>query len=320
MANEFKSAFTQQMEAFLEHRKQSGVKSLEGDIGYLKKLDRFLVCHGISNIMFGKDLAEKWKEPLPNESEIGRYKRINATKRFMEYLFAKGYPVFQFRDIKAPRSNFTPHIYSDDEVMRYFEAVDSYEPPVNKKNRIQIPVLFRIIYCCGTRITETLRIRKCDVDLESGIIRLSETKNAKQRYVVMSSSLHELMKEYAGKTFFLLSDNDYIFTTLKGTAIDADVVRDLHIMFLSQAKIPYLSGVSGPRIHDWRHTFAVNSFRQMIEKGYDMYVSLPVISAYMGHDSIAATEKYLRLTESMYPYLEDKFSKTINEIFEEGIS
>lgn len=320
MTNDFKSPFAQHMESYIEYRKQCGVKNLGGDIGALKKLDCFLVIHRISDVAFNKDLAELWREPLPNESEIGRYKRINATKRFMEYMFAKGYPVFQFRDIKAPRKNFRPYIYSDDEIRRYFEAVDTYEPSVNKKNRIQIPVLFRIIYCCGTRITETLRIRKYDVDLDAGIIRLSETKNKKQRYVVMSSSLHELMKEYASKTFFLLSDKDYIFTTLKGTAIDADVIRDLHIMFLSQAGIPYLGGGTGPRIHDWRHTFAVNSFRQMIENGHDMYVSLPIISAYMGHDSIAATEKYLRLTESMYPYLEDKFSKTISEIFEEGIS
>lgn len=320
MNNNFASPFAKHMESYLAYRQQSGVKCLQDDTRSLKRLDNFLIIQGITEISFNKDIAEMWKEPLPNESEIGRYKRINNTKRFMEYMFAQGYPVFQFRDIKAPRSNFCPHIYSDDEIRRYFEAVDSYEPSANKKNRIQIPVLFRIIYCCGTRITETLRIRKQDVDLENGIIRLSETKNAKQRYVVMSASLQALMKEYADKTFFLLSDNGYIFTTLKGTAIDADVIRDLHIKFLSQAGIPYLSGGSGPRIHDWRHTFAVNSFRQMIGKGHDMYVSLPIISAYMGHDSIAATEKYLRLTESMYPYLEEKFSVTIDQIFEEGIS
>lgn len=135
MTNDFKSPFAQHMESYIEHRKQCGVKNLGGDIGALKKLDCFLVIHRISDVAFNKDLAELWREPLPNESEIGRYKRINATKRFMEYMFAKGYPVFQFRDIKAPRKNFRPYIYSDDEIRRYFEAVDTYEPSVNKKNR-----------------------------------------------------------------------------------------------------------------------------------------------------------------------------------------
>lgn len=72
-----------------------------------------------------------------------------------------------------------------------------------------------------------------------------------------------------------------------------------------------------PRIHDWRHSFAINSFKQMIDKGMDMYVALPILSTYLGHKTIMATERYLRLTVSMYPYIEKKFSKTLDEIFGE---
>jgi hypothetical protein len=55
----------------------------------------------------------------------------------------------------------------------------------------------------------------------------------------------------------------------------------------------------------------------MIDNGMDMYVALPILSAYLGHKTIMATERYLRLTVSMFPYLEEKFSKTLDEVFGE---
>ena len=76
-------------------------------------------------------------------------------------------------------------------------AVDSYTSGMNRKDAIQYPVLFRILYCCGTRINETLGIRKKDVDLDKGILLLNETKNDKQRYVVVGDDLKALLNEYA---------------------------------------------------------------------------------------------------------------------------
>ena len=309
------SIYSDQILKFLQFREQCGVKNIENEFPDYRRLDEFIIKQEIKSITFTKEHASHWRSPLEGESETARYKRINNTKRFFEYLFLKGFTVFQFRDIKAPKSNFTPHIYSEEEITRYFKAVDSYKCSIHRKNCIQFPVLFRILYCCGTRITETLMIRKKDVDLESGIIKLSETKNAKERYVVMSEELLLLMKEFANKVFYEISDNGYIFRNYRGSCFSSDWISELHVKMLHQADIPYISNGSGPRLQDWRHSFAVNSFRQMIDNGLDMYVALPILSTYLGHKTIMATEHYLRLTVSMYPYLEKKFERTLNEIF-----
>ena len=65
-----------------------------------------------------------------------------------------------------------------------------------------------------------------------------------------------------------------------------------------------------------RHTFSVYSFKQMIDSGLDMYVALPILSAYLGHKSIAATEKYVRLTMGIFPYIEEKFRDKLEMVFE----
>jgi len=63
------------------------------------------------------------------------------------------------------------------------------------------------------------------------------------------------------------------------------------------------------------HTFAVRAFKQMIDAGIDMYASLPILSTYLGHKSIYDTEKYLRLTMLIYPYIEEKCHDHMEAIF-----
>lgn len=313
----FCSVFAQELNNYIEYRHNSGIKSMAIDYNECRKLDAFFEREKFDNIHFTHAEAERWKEQLSGESPIGRYKRINITRRFFEYLAVKGYPVVVFRDIKEPKTAFVPHIYTEEEIARYFQAVDSYEPPKAKKNRIMFPVLYRLLYCCGTRINETLSIRKMDVDLVNGVIKLSETKNCKERYVVMSESMLALMRDYADKTFYLLSDTDCIFQKRNGEKLTKSYIYKHHVDILRLAGIPYRAGGQGPRIHDWRHTFAVNAFKQMIDSGIDMYVSLPIMSAYLGHASIEATERYIRLTVAMYPYIEEKFSSSLDKVFKE---
>jgi integrase len=177
-------------------------------------------------------------------------------------------------------------------------------------------VLFRILYCCGTRINETLNIRKKDVDLDEGIIKLVVTKNGCERYIVLGDDLLSLMSKFASKCFYLLGDDDYIFTSSNGARLTGDIIHDHHCLFLKKAGIPFLGGGEGPRIQDWRHSFAVYSFKQMLDAGTDMYVALPILSTYLGHKTIFATEHYVRLTMSIFPYIEEKFKEKLEKVFE----
>ena len=56
----------------------------------------------------------------------------------------------------------------------------------------------------------------------------------------------------------------------------------------------------------------------MIDAGMDMYTSLPILSTYLGHKSIYATEHYVRLTMSLYPYIEERFGPKAEKIFGEA--
>lgn len=310
----FESAFAEEMNAFLDYRVASGYLE-RGFYNHFRIFDRFCREHGICEPSFSKNNAAKWVQKRDFEASTTHYARVNGIKHFLIYLHKKGFDVFITRDIKFKPTDFQPHIYTDDEIERYFRVVDAYTPSRNRKDAIQYPILFRLMYCCGTRINETLGIRKCDVDLDSGIIKLHETKNNRERYIVLGDDMHSLMTQFADKCFYLLDNEGYIFTNSNGGRISGDTVYDAHRYFLDKAGIPFLGDGFGPRVHDWRHTMAVKSFKQMVDSGLDMYVALPILSTYLGHKGINSTERYVRLTTSIYPYIEERFRTKIEEIF-----
>lgn len=85
----------------------------------------------------------------------------------------------------------------------------------------------------------------------------------------------------------------------------------------------WMAGIShggkgkGPRLHDLRHTFCVHTLAHQVREGVDLYCALPVLSAYLGHTSVAATQHYLRLTAEAYPDLIQSVSNVCAYIFPE---
>ncbi len=314
----FTSVFAPELASYLEHKINSGFKE-RSFLYKLKKFDRFCLDLGLTVPVFTKEHADEWLKRRDGEASTTHYSRINLIKKFLNFVAEKGNDVFVTRDIAFKPTNFQPHIYTQEEIRKYFLAVDALKSSKNRKDAIQYPVLFRLLYCCGTRINETLSIHKKDVDLEAGIIRLVETKNNCERYIVLGDDVALLMRDFASKSFYLLDDKDYIFTSSNGGRLGADTVYRRHRHFLKDAEVPYLGGYQGPRIQDWRHTFAVYAFKQLADAGLDLYVALPILSTYLGHKTIYATEHYLRLTMSIYPDIERKFRAKMDAVFgEEG--
>ena len=311
---EFGSGFADEINKYIDHKVANGYKEKSFTI-LLRDFDRFCIRRGITGVSFTREDVDAWSAKRETEATTSHYARVNKIKCFMEYLKLKGYDVCLLQDVFFKATGFQPHIYTNDEIRRYFHAVDTYSSGRSKMDVVILPVFFRLLYCCGTRINETAGIRKRDVDLDAGIIKLLETKNGCERYIILNAEMKKLMARFADKCFYLYKDDDYIFPSVAKTRREGKRIYEIHRLLLQRAGIPYIGGGHGPRIHDWRHTFAVRSFKQMIDRGMDMYVALPVLSTYLGHKTIYATERYVRLTMDLYPYIEAKYSKKFNSIF-----
>lgn len=81
----------------------------------------------------------------------------------------------------------TPYIFTEDEIRRIFQIADSLEPCASVPLRHQVmPVLLRVLYGCGLRISEALELRVADVDLSNGLLHIRHGKNGRERLVPMS--------------------------------------------------------------------------------------------------------------------------------------
>jgi integrase len=87
---------------------------------------------------------------------------------------------------------------------------------------------------------------------------------------------------------------------------------------LRAAKIPHGGRGHGPRIHDLRHTFAVRRLEAWYREGVDVGTKLPVLSTYLGHESIAGTQRYLQLTVSLHPDLSSALEQRYGALIPQG--
>lgn len=265
--------------------------------------DRFTVENGVATIGLTKELADKWAEKRPNESDVTRYKRVNDIINFSVYLNHLGYSSYIPRQIKSYQSNFTPYIFSHKELKSFFAASDTIEAKRDSPIKYIIPVIFRLIYGCGLRASEALSLKCCDVNTDAKYIIVREPKNGHDRMLPISDSLADICTIYQKQHLNRYSKGDYFFSRNNLKKYSSDHLYYCFRKILWQAGISHGGKGKGPRIHDLRHSFSLHSMESMLRSGLDLYYSLPILSNYLGHQSLEATDKYVRLTSQMYPEL-----------------
>ena len=198
-------------------------------------------------------------------------------------------------------STFVPHIFTVDEISRILNAADNLPYRKNAPTRhLVIPAVIRLLYSCGLRVNEALRLRTTDVDLESGVISIFNGKGGKDRLVPIHSSLSEYLREYTGK---LLLDKEWFFPSASGHYSSNTIYENFReLLFMSHI---HHTG-NGPRVHDFRHTFAVHTLEKQLAEGYDPMIIVPRLAAYLGHKSYRETCWYIHLTIASFPELAQK--------------
>ena len=202
--------------------------------------------------------------------------------------------------VKA-RHRTPPYVFSDEEIRRLFEAIDT-QPLSEGSNRALVdPVLFRVLYATGLRISEALNLQLRDVDQERCTLEVREGKNRENRVVPVTRRLAGTLQAYIAAAHPDPEPADHLFHTGDpSTPADKSTIYNRFRRYLADADIPHFAP-GGPHIHSLRHGFAVQNLRRWAADGSDLAVMLPYLSAYMGHADLRGTQYYLRLTADAYP-------------------
>ena len=288
-------------EEFVAFKRAQGYKYYS-EAKDLSRFCRFTEQYGLTAPVLTRELAMDWTAPREGEAEKSRLHRVSLLNQFSKYLKLTGHEVCSLPSGNWKQSSFTPYVFTHEEIGRIFLAADSIRPIAQARDlHKELPVLFRLLYGCGLRVSEAVGLRCRDVDLEKGVLTIREAKNGRDRLIPLSQSLLELLRSYRNDTASWLQEDDFFFPAPDRTILSPNTVYQRFRKILWAAGIPYNGKGNGPRLHDMRHTFAVHTLQKWVERGEDLTAMLPVLSVFMGHKSMRATSQYLRLAAEVYP-------------------
>lgn len=296
----FLSQFSSAMEEFIVFRCNLGYKRLTYEC-YLKKLDKFIAERFPNEETLTKNVVMKWIEYTPTAGSA------RIVRLFAEYLVNTGIDAFILpANFIGRKKRSMPYILSDAELNRLFRSIDKHS--LNKGICLikgTYSVMFRLIYTCGLRPSEGIKLKREHVSESTGEILIANSKSNRDRTVIMSDDMNAYMKQYLSIWEITHEDNPYLFP-FGDSHIKYNQARDF-LRSCWQDANPTIDQTALPkiRIYDLRHRFATENIMRWTEQKENIPALLPYLKTYMGHADLSGTEYYLHLMpERISAYME----------------
>lgn len=307
----FKSIFKNELNYFIKYKRDSGLK-YENEVFRLKYVDNILYNSNLKSKKITKAMFYNLTERR-NMKEANYARQYGVTKDFCKFLIFHGYKNIYCENKKFNiTNNYKPIIFNDEEIILLFQTMDEYKNKYLNKKYYKLyysySILFRLLYACGLRVSEVVKITIYDINFSENTINIIDSKRHISRLIVFSDSMKKCLEDYI--KLFNIKDG-LLFQNINNTKINTSSLRSFY------KKILQLSNLNdNSHIHDLRHCFCNEALNQMLEKGYDENVVVVYLYKYMGHKYITETEYYLHFTDYNKKKLietNDTFSKSLYE-------
>ena len=272
---------------------------------HLKRFDAFTADIYSSATSLTKDIVMAWCTKKAHEKQQTLCSRASIIRQFgiyMNTLDERAYVIP--KNYFKSGQQYTPYIYTHDELNRFFKETDRCDYCSECPYRhLIMPILFRMIYSCGLRVSEARSLKVNDIDLDHGILTIHQSKNDISRLVPMTEAMRKKCQAYSDEVHLTSRGDDYYFQIKNGRPLTHSNVYKNFRKFLFRAGISHGGKGVGPRIHDFRHTFAVHCLKKWSLENRDLMVYLPILRTYLGHASFNETAYYLRMTADVFPQI-----------------
>ena len=252
------------------------------------------------------EAALVWTQLTVNASPITLSHRLGAVRGFARYLQSID-PTTQIppSGMFGTPQRYIPHIYTDQQLDALLAASRRLEPALRATT---IHALFGLLIASGMRIGEALGLTGDDIDLVGEVLTIRYAKFDRDRLVPLHPTVTGMLDDYArhrdrqrsaserGGPFFVSGDD---------IALSYNVVQAAFRAVIAHTGVVTTTG-QRPRIHDFRHTFAVNTLIGWQRDGIDIAGRLPVLSTYLGHVSPASTYWYLHAVPELMRHAADR--------------
>jgi len=288
------STLREAIKNYLELRRSLGFKLRKEGI-YLSKFASFMEAKNTTHIT--TQLALEWAQQNPSSQPPTWAQRLGFVRSFTRYHIATDPQT----EIPPPGLlPFSPHrarpyLYSEEEIAHLLRCALGLHP-IDGLRPWTFYCLLGLLSVTGLRIGEAIRLQLEDVNLQDGLLVIRGTKFGKSRLVPIHRTTQEVLAEYLVRRERCLAARNvsqFFFINSHGHHLD---IGDIHRIFYKLSRQTGLRGATashGPRLHDFRHRFAVQTLLRWYRSGEDAERHLPVLSTYLGHVHVADTYWYL---------------------------
>jgi len=241
-------------------------------------------------ICITKEIIDCWLQNRVFVTNATHNYAMAKIRGFSRYLESVGIPAYvPGEDYSVRHIQYTPYVLTDDELTQLFETIDSSPPhSLSPRREYIVPVLFRMMYCCGMRPTEPASLLVEDVDLKTGEVYIRQSKGFKDRRILMSADLTRMCCEYAVRTM----PQKYFLEREPNVGIYQDWIHNQFQVCLRRSGLPKRGRL---RPYDLRHNFAARTMMRWVNEGRDVTALAPYLSTYMGHSDFSSTLYYIHL-------------------------
>jgi site-specific recombinase XerD len=199
-------------------------------------------------------------------------------------------------------ARFEPYIYTNQDMQRLIDAADSRHRFVWILDPHTVRTLLLLLYGTGLRISEALRLNLDDFDVENRVLTIRETKFFKSRFVPVGEDLGLVLREYLDQQWPAerRTPTAPLLRTQEYERIKRQTAELVFKRLREKAGVARPSTARyQPRLHDFRHTFAVVRLVTWYREGKNVQRLLPHLTTYLGHLRIMETQRYLTMTTEL---------------------
>jgi integrase/recombinase XerD len=198
------------------------------------------------------------------------------------------------------------------------------ELPASHRNPLRAPTIrlaLILLFCCGLRRGELLRLKVQDFDQHESILRIWATKFHKSRLIPLPQSVADEVRRYLVLRQSPLRPDGPLLCSNPGSEHETaycahGLAENWHLLCLTGGVLDERG--RPPRLHDLRHSFAVAALDRWYRHGVDIQGKLPQLATYLGHVSIVSTHYYLRLSPELGQSASRRFHRYVSQLFARG--
>ncbi|HKN23965.1 MAG TPA: tyrosine-type recombinase/integrase [Candidatus Acidoferrum sp.] len=190
-----------------------------------------------------------------------------------------------------------PYVYTRAEIRNLLAAVDLNQRSTNCVIDARTFRTFLVfLYGSGAYFGEAIFLAKSDIDFTNHAVKLRRQSRRYERTIPIALHLYKVLLSYDKSIPLAYRNREYFFVDKLGRKLNATTVEKMFVKLRRRASVSRKDDLTNiPRLHDFRHTFAVHSLSAWLNKGKDLRHLLPALSAYMGHSSLSSPERYLSM-------------------------